>query len=108
MRNLGGPWSWSPTGKGFGHQGSGVLAKHLSQLQSSPQSKKRAKTGWLSRQDSRFDMEGVRAFLSRPKDKISFSVVPKSRVEKVKAGVWWYCSSKLTLLHVGGAELPSF
>ena len=39
---------------------------------------------------------------------LSFSVVPKSRVEKVKAGVWWHCSSKLKLLHVGGVELPSF
>ena len=39
---------WGPTELVTHRQGAGVLAKHLSQLQPSTQSKKGAETGWLS------------------------------------------------------------
>lgn len=94
--NLGGPRNWWPTGKGFGHQGAGVLAKHLSQLQPSTQSKKGAETGWLSWQDLRFDMEGFLAFLSRLKDKVSVFLLCQGHGLKTwrqgfgeVAACWW-------------------
>ena len=94
--NLGGPRNWWPTGKGFGHQGAGVLAKHLSQLQPSTQSKKGAETGWLSWQVLRFDMEGFLAFLSRLKDKVSVFLLCQGHGLKTwrqgfgeVAACWW-------------------